>query len=56
MAFIDELDAENVNYEQKLDGLPLVTPEARSGVGVIITSCIEVSVSLLARIPDCGRP
>ena len=41
MAFIDELDAENVNYEQKLDGLPLVVPKARSGGGMIIASCIE---------------
>ena len=41
MAFINELDVQVINYEHKLDRAPLVAPKARSGGGVVISSCIE---------------
>ena len=41
MAFIDKLDAEVINYDHKLDRLPLMATKTRSGGSVIIASCIE---------------
>ena len=40
VVFIDELDAKVFNYEHKLEGSPLVVPNARSGGGLIIASCV----------------
>ena len=41
VAFDNVLNTEVINYQDKLDGLPFVALNDRSGGGVILASCVE---------------
>ena len=48
MSVFDVFDTEVIDYNDKLDGMPFVTPNTRDGGCVLVASCIKTSFEKFA--------
>ena len=56
MTLAKKIDIEVIDNEEKLNGEPLVTPETRSGGGLVVVVFFEVfAEEIVSKFPDFRR-